>query len=171
MLIELPGPRKYLLGALGATPHVLGFLLRGLSDEEADFRPDAERFSIREAVAHLADWDAIFLERLRRTRDEHEPLLLDIDEGQIALDHGYAQSEPFEQLQVLAARRAEIIEFARELSPDQWSRFCEHERAGRMTLEALATLIPLHDAYHLEQVAQWRQSWAARGNAEAAPST
>ena len=46
MLIEHPGPRKY--------------LLHGLSEAEADFRPNAHRFSIREVVAHLADCDAIF---------------------------------------------------------------------------------------------------------------
>ena len=158
MLIEHAGPRKYLLGALEATPEILAHLLRDLGDEEADFRPDPERFTLREAVAHLADWDAIFLERLQRTRDEDEPFLPDIDEGQIALDHGYASLDVGEQLQVLAQRRALIVEFVRDLLPAQSSRFCVHERAGRTTLEGLATLIALHDAYHLRQAAQWRQS-------------
>lgn len=79
MLIEHPSLNNYLLNALEATPEVFERLLRNLSEAEADFRPDAARFSIREVMAHLADWDAIFLERLQRTRDEHEPVLPDID--------------------------------------------------------------------------------------------
>ena len=162
MLIEHSGPRKYLLGALEATPEVLAHLLRGLGDEEADFRPDADRFTLREAVAHLADWDAIFLSRLERTRDEDEPFLPDIDEGRLAIEHGYAKLDAREQLQVLVERRARIVAFASEFLPSQWERRCEQERVGRMTLEGLATLIALHDAYHLRQAAQWRERFAAK---------
>lgn len=159
MLTEHPGPRKYLLGALESTPEVLSFLLHGLSDEEADCRPDADRFTLREVVAHLADWDAIFLERMRRARDEHEPFLPDIDEGQLAIEHDYARSSFAEQLRLFTERRASLAEFARALEPRHWPRLCEHERIGRVSLEALAALIPLHDAYHLKQAVQWREDY------------
>ena len=162
MLIEHAGPGKYLLGALEAAPEVFEHLLQNLSEEEADFRPDPERFTLREVIAHVADWDAIFLMRMKRTRDEHEPFLPDIDEGQIALDHNYARSNVHEQLQVLAARRAQLAEFARGISPEQWQRVGVHERAGRLTLEGLATLIALHDTYHVRQVTQWRRLYARR---------
>lgn len=157
MLIEHPGLRKYLLSALEATPGILEHLLHGLCNEEADFRPDAARFSIREVMAHLADWDAIFLERLQRTRDEEEPLLEDLDEGQLAVERDYAHADLLEQSRIFRERRAQTVEFARTLSPHEWQCPCQHQRVGRLTLEALATLIPLHDAYHLQQVVEWRR--------------
>ena len=159
MLIEHPSPRKYLLGALESAPEIFEHLLQGLDDKEADLRPDPERFSIREAVAHLADWDEIFLTRLQRTHDEDEPFLPDIDEGQVALDHDYARSDWREQLQVLAERRARLCAFAHGLAPQEWQRVAVHERARRMTMEGLTTLIVLHDAYHVRQVAEWRRSF------------
>lgn len=162
MLIEHPGLRSYLLGALEAAPEVFDSLLQNLSGDEADFRPDPARFSLREVMAHLADWDVIFLERLTRTRDENEPSLPDVDEGQLVLEHDYAHADVKEQLRLFGERRAQLVAFARELPLEAWQRVCRHERAGRLTLEGLATLIPLHDAYHLRQVTQWRASYAGR---------
>ena len=162
MLTELPGPRSYLLGALATTPDVLEFSLRDLSADEADFWPDPARFTIREVVAHLADWDAIFFERLRRTRDEDEPFLPDIDEGELAIRHNYARAEVGEQLRLFRERRALLCDFADEIAMEDWQRVCQHERAGRLTLEALATLVALHDTYHLRQIVQWRAAFDAR---------
>ena len=159
MLIEHPGLNSYVMNALEATPEVFERLLRDLSEEEADFRPDAARFSIREVMAHLADWDAIFLERLQRTRDEDEPFLPDIDEGQLVLDHQYARTHPQEQCRLFGERRTRTVEFARALVLQDWQRPCAHERAGRLTLEALLTLIVLHDAYHARQIVAWRNAW------------
>lgn len=160
MLIEHPGPLFYLLNALEAAPELFDHLLRDLSDEEADFRPDPARFSRREVVAHLADWEPIFLERLQRTRDKEKPGLPDVDEGQLALDHNYAGANVQQQLRRFHEGRARLVAFTRELPLEAWSRECEHERAGRLTLEALVTLVPLHDAYHLRQIVQWRERWA-----------
>ena len=162
MLTELPGPRSYLLNALASTPELLEPLLRDLSADEADFRPDAQRFTVREVVAHLADWDAIFLDRLRRTRDEDEPFLRDRDEGQMALGNNYARADVSEQLRIFRANRAQMCDFARDVADNDWQRVCRHERAGKLTLEALATLVALHDVYHLQQIVQWRAAFAAR---------
>ena len=49
-------------------------------------------------LAHLADWEPIFLERFQRTRREAEPILPDYDEGRIALERDYAHSDPLANL-------------------------------------------------------------------------
>ena len=166
MLIEHSGPGKYLLGALEAAPEIIAHLLRDLSDKEADFRPDAKRFTLREMMAHLADWEPIFLARLQRTRDEDEPFLTDVDEGKLALEHDYAHdyahSDLVEHLRLFTQCRAQMVAFTRDLAPAAWQQVCHHERAGRLTLEGLVTLIVLHDAYHLRQVTQWREQYSQR---------
>src|SRR5689334_12368800 len=92
--------RRYVLAGLSSTPEVLATILKGLdsSDSAWDFRPDPERFTLREMVAHLADWDPIFLHRLERIRDEDNPNLPDLDEGQIAIESDYAHQDPVENL-------------------------------------------------------------------------
>lgn len=156
MLVEYKFLKGYLLGALEGSPAVLARLLDGITDEEADRRPDPERFTIREAVAHLADWEPVFQERLRRTKAENEPTLAVIDEGRLAIDHDYAHSNLAEQLALFAERRRETCAFVADFSPEDWQRTASRPNVGIVTMESLVTLIPLHDAYHLRQVAQWR---------------
>ena len=54
--------RHYLLLDLESAPDVLARLLADMSDPAVyDRTPDPDRFTLREMVAHLADWEAVFL--------------------------------------------------------------------------------------------------------------
>ena len=158
MLVQYEYTKGYLFTALESSPRLFEHLLRGLTDVEADRRPDPQRFTIREVMAHLADWEDVFLTRMRRICDEDWPVLEGYDEGQRAVDHGYASANPFEQIRLFAERRAKMVAFLRERAPDDWQRVGDRPEIGRITLEALALLVPLHDTYHLRQVADTRCS-------------
>jgi len=68
--------RSYLLSDLECAPDVLSRLLSGITDPALyDHRPDPSRFTLREMVAHLADWEVVFFTRLAQTRDESDPIL------------------------------------------------------------------------------------------------
>ena len=74
--------RLYLLLDLESAPDVLARLLADTSEPAVyDRRPDPDRFTLREMVAHLADWEAVFLDRLSKTRDEENATLQGLDEG------------------------------------------------------------------------------------------
>lgn len=148
--------RTYLLGALAGAPDFFDALLRGLTDAEADRRPDPDRFTLREALAHLADWENVFRGRLIQTRDEERPVLQGYDEGQWAIDNDYAHADWRAQIALFRERRSGTVALLRALTPPQWERVGEHTEAGPITLEAQAVLISAHDAYHLQQIAQWR---------------
>lgn len=153
-----PASRKYLLTALAGTPDVLDGLLQAVPTEDArwDNRPDPERFTLREIVAHLADWNPIFLDRLARTRDEAEPVLEDCDEGRIAIDHDYAHSDPHAGLKRFREGRAALLDLLRALPEDAWQRIGHRPPLlGPLTMEAQAVVILGHDGYHTQQVAQW----------------
>lgn len=160
MLTEYPYARNYLFTALEAAPALFDHLLRGLTEEEADRRPDPDRFTIREVMAHLADWEPVFLERLTRMRSEDHPTLPGYDEGQWAIDHGYAQTDWRAQSRLFAARRRDLVAFLHACAPHGWARTADRPEIGILTIEAQALLIPLHDTYHLRQITQWRESGA-----------
>lgn len=141
----------YLRHGLAATPVVLERLLSGTTPQDHDRRPDPERFTIREAVAHLADWEGVWLERMQRIKTE-EPFLPGYDEGQWAIDHDYAHSDLVEQTRKFRDGRAAILAFLAELAPADWERTGNHQEAGVLTLESLAVMILGHDGYHLRQV-------------------
>ena len=161
MLTEYPYARNYLFTALESGPKLFDHLLRGLTEEEANRRPDPDRFTIREVMAHLADWEPVFLERLTRMRSEDHPTLPGYDEGQWAIDHNYAQTDWRAQCRLFADRRRELVAFLRSCAPVDWARTADRPEIGVLTVEAQALLIPLHDTYHLRQVAQWREAFRA----------
>ncbi len=158
MLVEYEYTKGYLFTALESAPGLFEHLLRGLTNEEADQRPDPDRFTLREVMAHLADWDEVFLTRMRRICDEDRPLLEGYDEGRRAIEHDYVSTNPFEQTRLFAERRAKMVAFLRSRTPDDWRREAVRPEIGLVTLEALALLVPLHDAYHLRQVADARSA-------------
>ena len=142
----------YLLLDLECAPAVLARLLADVTDPAAwDRRPDPDRFTLREMVAHLADWDGVFLGRMTQTRDEENATLRGLDEGQVAIDHDYAHADPQECLMRYEAGREKIVAFLRALSPEQWGRVGTHTEVGPISLEAQAVLIAVHDGYHRQQ--------------------
>jgi uncharacterized damage-inducible protein DinB len=158
MLVEYSYSRRYLFTALASTPVLFDNSLRELAPHEADLRPDPERFSIREIMAHLAHWEAIFLGRMQRVCDEEHPELEDLAEGQLVTEHNYAATDPLEQSRLFGERRAQTVAYLQTRTPKQWHRLGNRPEIGLITLEALAMLLPLHDIYHLQQIAAWRDA-------------
>lgn len=149
--------QSYLLAALEAAPELLESALGGLTDAEADRRPDPDRFTLREMIAHVADWDTIFAERMRRTRDEDQPTLPGYDEGAVAVERDYAHADWWAKLREFRQSRVQTLELLRGLDPEHWERVGRHGELGSITLETQAILVSVHDTYHLRQAVAWRR--------------
>jgi uncharacterized damage-inducible protein DinB len=162
MLTDHELTRTYLLSSIEGAPELFGRLLNGAVGDEFDYRPEPGRFSIREILAHLADWEEIWLMRMTLTRDEHEPLLASIDVGQLAIDRDYSHRDHVEQLRLFGVRRAALADFVRSLTRADWARVCVRPDIGRVTMEGLAVFVTLHDSYHVRQVAEWRERYRGR---------
>ena len=151
--------KRYLLIGLSATPDVLEALTETIapSDPIWNFTPDPQRFTLREIIAHLADWDGIFLERIIKTRDENEPHIEDLDEGQVAIDHDYKNSNPHDSLGRFRATREILVQTLRDLEPGHWNKVA-HRHFGPITTLHQAVLILGHDGYHTQQITQWLEA-------------
>lgn len=151
----MPSPYAlhYLFSGLEAAPIVQTALCERITDWEA--RPPGEdRFTVREALAHLADWEPIWLERVTRTVKEDFPSLPDMDEGQLAIERNYAATDPQESLKRYREGRAELVAFLRGLSEEDWGRKCHREGQGDVVLLELAMFVLGHDAYHHRHTAE-----------------
>jgi uncharacterized damage-inducible protein DinB len=149
--------RAYLVGALEHAPAALAALLAGLAPGAAawDFRPEPDRFTLREVVAHLADWEELWRERFTRPLTEDTPTLPRPDPGQRGEERGYAAADPAECLARFRAERAALAAYLSALPEDAWTRPARLERIGDITLEGIVALLFAHDAYHLRQAAEW----------------
>lgn len=153
-----PYIRRYVLSGLRATPQVYARLLENLTEEEADARPDPERFTIREAIAHMADWETIFRERGERIRDEDVPFLPGYDEGALAVERNYAALPVADSLARFIEGRTALLDFFEGLGASDWERKGSRDEIGIITIADLATMILGHDGYHGLQFIEYRQS-------------
>ncbi len=156
----IPLMRERLFTALEGTPKVLDALFGSLEPTSTtwDFRPDPDRFTLREVVAHLADYDEIFQNRIRQTRDEDSPTFAPSNPGQLAIDSNYAASDVAQSLARLRDHREAFVKYLRGLSVDDWQRSGTVSVAGDtglVTAEELAAFVLVHDGYHTRQIAEW----------------
>jgi len=145
----------YLLKGLELTPALVERVTKEVSAGRYDEKIDPERFSFREAVAHLADWEAINLERIRRTVEEPGCTVPGLDEGQRAIDNDYASLDPLAQAAVFHANRTSTLTYLRSVDEEDWEKVSYHSERGRQTLYELATSILGHDVVHAEQFSQY----------------
>ncbi len=159
--MNMPAPvRGYMLNALDGSPVVIEKLLEGIGEEDMiwDSRPDRDRFNLREILAHLADWNIIFLDRLKRTLNEEHPTLPDVDEGEIAVQNNYLAINPLTSIENFRNSRAAMMQFLATLNESDWARSAMKVPLGELTMEQQGVLILSHDGYHLRQIVQWLQS-------------
>jgi hypothetical protein len=138
--------------ALPLGPKVIRRLVEGLPEPALDERPDPERFSVREVLAHLADWESIFLERMRTAYTTPGIPIEGMDEGERAIAQNYAASDVIEQLELFEARRSKTVSFLRGLAPTDWQKAYSHSERGEVRIEDQANFLLGHDLYHIEQI-------------------
>ena len=107
------------------------------------------------AIAHMADWEPIWLERIRRMADEDEPSLQGYDEGKLAIEHDYSHTRVAEQLLRFKEGRRATVAYLRELPAESWSRRGLHSEWKELNIANMAVLVLGHDGYHTKQIAEW----------------
>jgi hypothetical protein len=146
---------------LAGTPAVMHSLLVTFPGDSAfwDLRPDPDRFSPREVMAHIADWNPIFEERIVKTLTEDHPKLVDFDEERFAVERNYARQDPVANLARFISGREELIKKVRSLGASDWERAANREGYGDMTVADQVVLISIHDAYHEKEMAEYVEIW------------
>lgn len=144
----------YLLPTIEFGPRVLRRLLDQLPADALDRSLYPDRFTPREVIAHLADWEPIMRERIRTALTQPGATIPGYDEGQMAIDHGYAQADPVEQAELFIRERRITAELLRSLQPGDWEKRAFHTERGEQSVEDLANCLLGHDLYHIEQLSE-----------------
>jgi len=142
----------YLMPSLGMGPEVLRTVIRNISSEKWDTPTHPGRFTPRQVLAHMADWEPILLDRIKIAVDTPGGLAQGYDEMQWAIDHGYDRLDPHVQADLFLQRRKASIEFLEKLTPEEWQRQYNHSERGLMSVYDTANMMVGHDMYHVEQL-------------------
>jgi len=141
--------------AIEFTPVTLRRIVDCVATEKHADRVDEDRFTLIEMVAHLADWEDIWLDRMRAAAEYPGSAIEAYDEGQRAIDKDYAGRNIQHELEVFENRRRDTLDFLRGLRADDWSKTVVHPEGGPRTIRDQVELILGHDLYHLEQASRY----------------
>ncbi len=138
-------------------PAELRAAVAGMTREQLVARPVPGRWSTLEVVAHLADFEPIFVERFKRVLALDEPpLLLAADEERFIKALRYHDRDAAEELAVIDATRASAARLIRGLSPAGLARTGVHSLKGLQTLEQIVRTATGHIAHHVPFVREKR---------------
>ena len=139
-----------------AGPPALRAAVAGMTREQLVARPVAGKWSTLEVVAHLADYEPILADRVKRTLAFPKPLLFGADPDAMAAAGAYHDRDLEEELQLIEATRKSLARVLRTLDESALARPCVHTERGLLTLEQVLTLAGRHVAHHLPFIAAKR---------------
>ncbi len=145
----------YLYPALEASPDVLANLIKKIPVEKLDTPTHEGRFSPREVIAHLADWEVILREeRIRVPAGQDGAPVRAYDEGEMAEQNQYRLSDVSVQLATFRSEREKTIALLQSLSKEQLANTMVHPERGVSTVMDLANTLIGHDMYHVKQLSE-----------------
>jgi len=141
------------LGILEATAGILRGLMCELTEEDARWKPAADRFSVGEVLAHLSHAEGhCYHARLDRFLHQEDPEVEPYDPQQ-HLDT-YRAADPEDAFDHFEEQRESNLELLRALPAAAAARRARHARVGAITLGEMLHEWALHDLGHVRQVAE-----------------
>jgi len=142
----------YLFPGLELSPRIVEQIVKQIPGARYDDKTDPDRFSLREAVAHMADWEPILRDRIVLAVEKPDSPVQGMDESVRATDKNYPAWDVTESLRTFSAERAKTIAFLRSLAVEDWSKAVDHNEKGRQTVMDQANQFLGHDLYHIEHL-------------------
>ena len=153
----MPSPAE-LIEAYLAGPRALRKAVADMTPEQLRARPVAGKWSTLEVVCHLADFDPILADRIKRVLSHEKPTLTGADENLFAATLAYHDRDANEELAILDMTRAQMGRILRSVPPEAFQRVGVHTERGELTVERLLTLATNHIPHHLAFIAEKRKA-------------
>ncbi|MBN2822258.1 MAG: DinB family protein [Coriobacteriia bacterium] len=149
-------PVTELIARYRAGHELLHRSLQGLDESQLDSRPVPGKLSSREVLAHIADCEQFYADRMKRTIAMDRPLLLAAD-GWLYPEHlHYWRREVQLDLELVRTTRAQMAHDLDALDSDAWARVAVHAETGLVTLRQLLLHAIRHLEWHVETIAEKR---------------
>lgn len=147
-----------LLDAYLAGPRTLRQAIAGMSREQMLARPIAGKWSTLEVLCHIADFEPIIADRMKRVLSHERPTLLGADENLFAAHLAYHERDAEEELAIIDHTRAQMAKILRVQPESVLQRVGVHSERGELTFERLLNLAINHIPHHLPFVQEKRKA-------------
>jgi hypothetical protein len=154
---RLPMDPAPLIAAYLAGPQQLNDAILGMRPEQLDTPPIPGKWSTRQVVCHIADFEPIYVDRMKRVIAQEKPTLFGGDPDLFAARLAYEARDLTEELQLIATCRKHMARILSTLRPEDFARSGIHSETGPITLERLLTNIAHHIPHHIPFIAEKRR--------------
>jgi DinB family protein len=147
-----------LIDEYAAGPKLLREATAGMTREQLLARPVAGKWSTLEVICHLADFEIVYADRMKRVIAENEPTMFGGDPDVFASRLAYQSRDLEEELRLIQSVRGQVARILRTLNEDDFSRVGNHSEAGRLTLLALLERVSGHVTHHVKFIEEKRKA-------------
>ncbi|QEF97795.1 Putative metal-dependent hydrolase YfiT [Stieleria maiorica] len=135
-----------------AGPTLLHDVVAKLSAEQLDAVPIPGKWSTRQVVCHIADFELVYADRMKRVIAEHQPTFFGGDPGVFAAGLAYESRDLREELDVIESVRKQMTRILRLLNKRDFERIGHHSDDGPISLETLLGNVTNHLPHHVAYI-------------------
>jgi hypothetical protein len=143
---------KQPLAVQTATAKKLERLIKGVPTSKLRKRPAADKWSVSEILAHLADAEIVGGFRMRLILGAPGTPVVAFDQDSWVTSGHYEKRHPRKSLDQFRVVREANLALLKSLTPDQWKRYGMHSERGQESIEHIVLMFAGHDLNHLRQV-------------------
>jgi hypothetical protein len=141
-----------------AGPEIMRRSVSGMSDEQINASPIPYKWSTRQVVLHISDFDLIDADHMKRVIAESEPSLQDGDRKLFAARLAYDKRDVDEEIRMIKAVRRHMGRILRSLDADAFDRKGIHSEHGPVTLADLLQQAVDHIPHHALYIEEKRKA-------------
>jgi DinB superfamily len=148
------------IAVLEQTPIIIEKIVLAATDEQMQWKPAMDRWSISEVLAHLAETEVIcFRERVRAMMEKDNPPIVGYDQN-AAYAAGKYSGKGRENLKKFCHERDRSLSFLRYVPSSVLGRKGQHSKIGAITVGHVMNEWAFHDLGHIRQIAELFRSRA-----------
>lgn len=118
-----------------------------LSEPGCTARPDAATWSAVEYACHVRDVCSLYDRRLQLMLSEDDPLFMNWDQDETAVDQGYEDQDPDEVLKGIEVAAEQVAASFDDVRDEQWQRPGRRSDGAVFTVDTFARYF-VHDVVH-----------------------
>jgi hypothetical protein len=145
-----------LIDEYAAGADLLRKAVAGMSEQDLDARPIAGKWSTRQVVCHIADFEPIYADRMKRVIVEERPTFFGGDPDVFAAGLAYDRRPVAVELDLIAAVRPQMATILRTLPAPAFDRIGNHSEAGPLSLAQLLRGVTEHLPHHARFIEEKR---------------
>ena len=147
--------QDWMLTAFSKGPHVVERMLRVFPHDRLDDRIEKDRYTAREVIAHLADYEQHVLEAFRVAKLKPGGTIDGYDPDARCAEHKFGEKDVYREGEVFESRRLMTVEYLREFDEADWNKTFVTPGGRTVTATQFFMAIMAHDLEHLDQLSAY----------------